>query len=80
MARNPKTAPIAAEEAPELPPWFNAETHLMTPAGIVEKEGHVLLDEEGLPRSQALRVYRQHLAAQAATAPATDAAAGEPQE
>ena len=64
----------AAAEAPAMPAWFDAEIHRVADGGIFETATGVLLDEDGGPKSLAVRLMRAD-AAEAAEAAAAAAAA-----
>lgn len=55
--------------APEMPEWFDAQLHRTGEGGIFETATGVLLGEDGLPFSAAVRLMRAEAAA-AEAAPA----------
>ncbi len=62
-------------DAPEMPEWFDAQLHRTGEGGIFETATGVLLGEDGLPFSAAVRLMRaEAAAAEAATGQAAPAA------
>lgn len=63
-SETPVTAPA------EMPAWYDEALHRVADGGIFETATGVLLDEDGEPKSLAVRRLRAEAAAEAAAAPA----------